>query len=247
VFGQRLLQARDNKPAVLDIEIEGRSGRTDKKDYSAQIVIHSRNAWNGDMDKLVYFVTPDDEQIFELNRAVVNELKIDPDKEVESIIKAHEIFNTLKEKGITYHRDPNIPFYRDDRVQYAVETLQLGSGDCDDLVVLYASCLESLGIRTAFVEVQDPNQDIAHVYLLFDTGIPPEQSSRISSNEKKFVIRSGNSRYKTIWLPVETTLIEQGFDTAWKTGALAYLEEGIVRNGISEGWVKVIDVNSSSL
>jgi hypothetical protein len=136
-----------------------------------------------------------------------------------------------------------MPFYKDDRVQFALETLHIGSGDCDDLVVLYASCLESLGIRTAFVQVQDPEQEIAHLYLLFDTGIPPEQGYKISSNEKRFVIRSGNSRHKTIWLPVETTLIEEGFDVAWEKGALAYLEEGVVRNGLAEGWVRVIDVN----
>jgi outer membrane protein W len=247
VFGSRLLQSGDNKPAILDIEIEGRAGQTEIKDFSTQIVIHSRNAWNGDMDKLVYFVTPNDDQIFTMNRNIVNELKFDSETDVESVVKAHTVFNSLRDKGITYHRDPNIAFYKDDRVQFAVETLRLGNGDCDDLTVLYASCLESLGIRTAFVEVQDPKQEIAHLYLLFDTDIPPEQGYRISSNEKRFVIRRGNSRKDTIWLPIETTVINRGFDEAWKTGALAYLEEGIMRNGISEGWVRVIDVNSGSM
>jgi hypothetical protein len=247
IFGPRLLKSGDNKPAILDIEVEGRAGQTEKKDYSTQIVIHSRNAWNGDMDKLVYFVTPNDDQIFTMNRNIVNELEIDTEKEVESVIKAHTVFNTLRDRGIKYHRDPNIAFYKDDRVQFAVETLRLGNGDCDDLAVLYASCLESLGIRTAFVEVRDPNQDIAHLYLLFDTGIPPEEGYRISTNEKRFVTRSGNSRNDTIWLPVETTVIDQGFEKAWEIGALAYLEEGIVRNGLSEGWVRVIDVNSGSM
>jgi outer membrane protein W len=247
VFGPRLLKAGDNKPAILDIEIEGRAGQTEKKDFSTQIVIHSRNAWNGDMDKLVYFVTPDDDQIFNMNRTIVSNLEIDPNEDVESLKKAHAVFNNLRDKGITYHRDPNIAFYKDDRVQFAIETIRLGNGDCDDLVVLYASCLESLGIRTAFVEVKDPKQEIAHLYLLFDTGIPPEQGYRISTNEKRFVIRSGNSRFDTIWLPIETTVIDKGFEKAWETGALAYLEEGIMRNGISEGWVRVIDVNSGSM
>ena len=247
VFGPRLLKAGDNKPAVLDIEVEARAGQTEKKDYSTQIVIHSRNAWNGDMDKLVYFVTPNDDQIFSMNRTIVSELEVDTEQDVESVVKANTVFNTLKEKGIRYHRDPNVAFYRDDRVQFAIETLRLGNGDCDDLVVLYASCLESLGIRTAFVEVKDPKREIAHLYLLIDTGIPPEEGHRISTNEKRFVVRSGNSRFDTIWLPIETTVIDQGFEKAWEIGALAYLEEGIVRNGLSEGWVRIIDVNSGSL
>jgi hypothetical protein len=247
IFGPRLLKAGDNKPAVLDIQVEGRAGQTETQDFSTQIVIHSRNAWNGDMDKLVYFVTPDDDQIFTMNRTIVGQLEVDHETEVESVVKAHIIFNTLRDKGIRYHRDPNIAFYKDDRVQFAHETIRLGNGDCDDLVVLYASCLESLGIRTAFVEVKDPNEEIAHLYLLFDTGIPPDEGHRISTNEKRFVVRSGNSRFDTIWLPIETTVIDQGFEKAWELGALAYLEEGIVRNGLSEGWVRVIDVNRGTL
>jgi len=243
LFGPHLLQSANRKPAVLDIEIEGRAGQIEKKDFSTQILIHSRNAWNGDMDKLVYFVTPDEAQVFTMNRGIVNQLEFDSAKEVESVAKALAVFNALRDKGIVYHRDPNIPFYKDDRVQFAVETLSIGSGDCDDLVVLYASCLESLGIRTAFVEVRDPDQEIAHLYLLFDAGIPPEEGDKISSNEKRFVVRAGNSRFKTIWLPVETTLIERGFDIAWENGAMTYLEEGILRNGLAEGWVRVIDVN----
>ena len=155
-----------------------------------------------------------------MNRTIVSELEVDTEQDVESVVKANTVFNTLKEKGIRYHRDPNVAFYRDDRVQFAVETLRLGNGDCDDLVVLYASCLESLGIRTAFVEVKDPKREIAHLYLLFDTGIPPEEGHRISTNEKRFVVRSGNSRFDTIWLPIETTVIDQGFEKAWKLALL---------------------------
>jgi hypothetical protein len=247
VFGPRLLKANASKPAILDIEIEGRAGQTEKKDYSTQILVHSRNSWNGDMDKLVCFVTPEDDQIFNMNRSIISELEIDKETQVESVVKAHMVFNTLRDKGIRYHRDPNTAFYKDDRVQFAVETLQLRNGDCDDLVVLYASCLESLGIRTAFVQVKDPTKEIAHLYLLFDTGTLPQEGYRISTNEKKFVVRSGNSQHDTIWLPIETTVLDHGFDKAWETGALAYLEESIVRNGLSEGWVKVIDVNSGSL
>ena len=96
------------------------------------------------------------------------------------------------------------------------------------------------------MEVKDPDQEIAHLYLLFDTGIPPDEGHRNSTNEKRFVVRSGNSRNDTIWLPIETTVMDQGFNKAWELGALAYLEEGIVRNGLSEGWVRIIDVSSGT-
>ena len=117
------------------------------------------------------------------------------------------------------------------------------SGDCDDLVVLYSSLLESVGIKTSFVEVRDPEKELAHVYLIFHSGLTIDQAHLISSNEKKYIIREIDANIKNIWIPIETTLINRGFEEAWDTGALSYLQEAILRNGISEGWVKIIDIN----
>ena len=227
---------------MLDKEIEARAGRTLKKSISAQIIVHSRNAWNGEMDRLSLFVTPDDEQILNLSRKIISEKQLDNSSELNNFNKARILFDELKARGIHYHSDPNIIFYKDDRVQYASETLELNNGDCDDLVVLYSSLLESLGINTAFVEVRDPQKDIAHLYLLFDSGLLPNMGHLISSNEKRYIVRKKLNEQQSIWIPVETTLIERGFDEAWQAGAITYLQEGVIRNGIEEGWMRVIDV-----
>ncbi|MCK5076182.1 MAG: hypothetical protein KAR38_07385, partial [Calditrichia bacterium] len=131
---------------------------------------------------------------------------------------------------------------QDDRVQFADETQKLGTGDCDDLVVLYASLLESLGINTAFIEVQDPEKKIAHLYLMFNTDLSPDEAFKISSNEKKYIIRTGDKNQRSVWIPVETTLIEEGFEKAWEMGATSYLQETVLKAGLAEGWVKVLDV-----
>jgi len=242
IFGKRLLEATRREPAVIDIEIEARAGRTITRAVSAQVTIHSRNAWNGEMDKLALFVTPDNEEILSLSRGIVSEKGIKDNNGLVNFQKAQIIFDELKNRGIHYHRDPNIVFYKDDRVQFATETLNLGNGDCDDLVVLYASLLESLGINTAFVEVRDPQKEIAHLYLIFDSDLQSNQGQLISSNEKRFILRENQRGQSKIWIPVETTLIEQGFEEAWTSGAMAYLQEGIIRNGLEEGWVRIIDV-----
>ncbi len=242
IFGSRLLQANQRQPAVLDIEVEARAGRIVKKEFSASITIHSRNAWNGEMDKLVFFVTPEDEEILKLSRGMVTQQRIHDKNLSGNFTKAQIIFDELKKRGIHYRRDPNIVFYKDDRVQFATETLNLGTGDCDDLVVLYASFLESLGINTAFIEVQDPQKETAHLYLIFDSDLDSNQGQLISSNEKRFVIRENQNGQSKIWIPVETTLIEQGFEEAWRSGALSFLQEGIIRNGIEDGWVRIIDI-----
>lgn len=242
IFGSQLQNVVNRKPAVLDLEIEARGGQVLKKEFSAQLVVHNRNAWNGEVDKLGFFVTPDNKDILNFTRTLVDKMNVSERKELEYFKKAQVIFDELQKKGIYYHRDPNIPFYKDDRVQYALETIRIGSGDCDDLVVLYTSLLESLGINTAFIEVKDPKKDIAHLYLMFDSGLHVNQGNLISSNEKRYVIRELSSNQKSIWIPVETTLIESGFEEAWKAGATEYLQEGVLRNGIAEGWVKIFDV-----
>ncbi|MBN1781801.1 transglutaminase domain-containing protein [bacterium] len=243
LFGPDLLTVENREPAVIDLEIEARAGVTLKKSFSAQVVMHSRNAWNGEIDKLTVFVTPDDPEILELSRSY---LKADTVAEAADPMKLHQariLFDALGTKGLTYQADPNIPYDRDDRVQFAPKTLSLGTGDCDDLVVLVASLFESVGIRTAFVDVRDPQTPQGHVYLMFDTGLSPDGIGRITGNEKRIVIRENASGESTIWIPVETTLIQAGFETAWKTGATQYMEEAVLRQGLEEGWVNVIDVD----
>lgn len=109
------------------------------------------------------------------------------------------------------------------------------------MVVLYASLLESVGINTAFVEVRDPQKELAHLYLMFNSGLHASQGNVISSNDKRYIIRENASGQNMVWIPIETTFVEQGFEEAWKAGALAYLQEGDLRNGLTEGWVKIID------
>ncbi len=189
-------------------------------------------------------MTSDDEKVLQVSRKFIREQKTEDSDSTAAgnLPAAKAIFEALGKMGLQYQRDPNIPFYKDDRVQFATETLNLGHGDCDDLVVLYASLLESAGINTAFVEVTDPQKDLAHLYLLFDAGLTASEGNLISSNEKRYVIREDTRGKKIVWIPIETTLLSRGFEEAWKTGALEYLQDGIVRQGLAENWVKVIDV-----
>ena len=243
LLGPKILYADKREPGVVDIKIEARTGNQQTKSLSVNVTIHSRNAWNGQVDRLPFFITPENEDIVQLSRDLIKNLKLSQSDLTTKFKSAQHIFNTLGKMNIKYQSDPNIPFYQDDYVQYADETISRKTGDCDDLVVLYNSLLESLGIKTAFIQVQDPDEELAHLYMMFDTGLLPEQGYLISSNEKRFIIHEHNSNKKTLWIPVETTLIEEGFEEAWISAAEAYLKDGVVRNGFLEGWIKIININ----
>jgi hypothetical protein len=243
VFGSDITQVSSREPAVLDIAVEGRARTTLRKEFSAQLTVHTRNSWNGEVDKLGFFVTPENEEIMQLSRGLTQNVSDSIPTELKSFHYAQVIFQGLNQKDIRYQNDPNVPFYQDDRVQFADETLQLRSGDCDDLVILYSSLLESVGINTAFIQVKDPEQSIAHLYLIFDSGVEPDNASYISTNEKRYLIRENQHGKRSLWIPVETTLIHDGFEKAWSNGALSYLKDAEVRHGLQDGWVQIIDVN----
>ena len=240
-FGPRLLNNRRDRTAILDMDVEVRAATTYREELTAEVVIRGKNAWNGDMEWLPLFLTPEKESIRELARRTALNIEEPIEPGLEKFIHAKALFNRLSELDINYLPDANIPFYKDDRVQFAEETVDAGSGDCDDLVVLYASLLESLGIQTAFVEVRDPGKELAHLYLLFNTGLRADEGSRISDNEKRYIVRENSLGQGMVWIPVETTLLENGFREAWNYAAMAWLQDGVLRNGLAEGWVRVID------
>jgi hypothetical protein len=111
------------------------------------------------------------------------------------------------------------------------------------MAVLFASLLGSIGIPTAFVDVVPPGRpDSSHIYLLFDTGIDPRFGHMISNNPKRYVVRRNSRGEQTIWIPVETTAIDRGFDEAWTRGAREYFDDVEIGFGIVRGWVRVVDI-----
>jgi len=237
-FKKNLLDIERHRNVILDMDVSVRAAKSYTTNLTSQLVIHNRNAWNGEIDKLHLYLDTENPDIRAFARSAA--LAVEEQSGVY-IQRAAAIFNRLAELGIQYLPDPNIPFYQDDRVQFADETLDLGSGDCDDLTVLYASMLESIGIQTAFVQVRDPEKEIAHLYVILNTGATLENSHVVSSNEKRFIVRENSAGVNTIWLPVETTMLDQDFESAWTFAATAWLKEAQLRNGLADGWVKIFD------
>jgi hypothetical protein len=126
--------------------------------------------------------------------------------------------------GLSYQKDPSNPFEKAvqsravDYVQYPRETLKRRSGDCDDLVNLYASALESVTVPTA------------NVLLMFRAD--PAATGPLGLPADMTVSHDGD-----VWIPVEVTWIGKPFDEAWKEGARAYREAG--------DKAKVIDVHEA--
>ena len=98
-----------------------------------------------------------------------------------------------------------------DLVAYPRETLGSRTGNCSGSSVLLAACLENVGIRTKFLLTSD------HIFFMYNTELPPKNGYMISPNEKDYIINEG-----TVWVPLEATMINKSYVTAWKTAADEY-------------------------
>lgn len=211
--------------------------------YQIPVIIRGRNDWNGDISQLKYFITPDDPDVLKFARNAIQKSNVNYSSYsmLAKFENAKTIFNELS-NVVTYINDPN---HSTDIVQYPAETLNLHAGDCEDITVCYSALLASVGIDVALIDVIPPdNPKNAHIYMMFDTELPVENAILISENSKKYIVRKNSEGKESIWIPVETTLISKGFIDAWNYGASEYFNNAIIKNGLIEGWIRILDLNS---
>lgn len=230
-----------------DVSVSASTDRGPVEDRrQTRILIRARNDWDGDVSRLRYFVTPRDSGILKFSRTYLSAYKALLDTvpaERIALEEAKILYNEFAAR-LLYVHDPKETA---DYVQYPSETLSLRGGDCDDLSVCYSAILGSIGVATAFVDVVPPDRpDGAHVYVLFDTGIDPGRAGLVSSNPKRYIVRSSTAQGRpTVWVPVETTLMSRGFEAAWAAGSQQYFDDVEVGLGLARGWVRLVDVGDA--
>jgi len=146
------------------------------------------------------------------------------------------LFESLGLYGMKYVIDPNSSYdelsQSDtalDYLQFPVQTLTYRAGDCDDLSILYSALLEAVGVETAFVTVP------GHIYVAFALDLSQEDSSRLFSNREDLIFQENDT-----WIPVEITMIDEGFLAAWRQGAKQWRENRATETAaffpIREAW-----------
>lgn len=220
---------------------------------SLPVTIYGKNAWSGNTWELKYFVAPDDPAI--RNHAKL--LYLNAIANTETLTNPSDKFLCLQSflealgKTMRHIPDPTTTMTID-QVQYPVETLSKGGGDCEDLVVFLASSLMAVGMQAAVVDVRPKiSEDISfptaapgtigHVFLLVDTGIEVEFMNTLGLSDFQGLTRKNARGKNTIWLPLEATALSNGFSTAWQEGVRQYYHEVIENDGMAKGWVHVYD------
>jgi tetratricopeptide (TPR) repeat protein len=185
--------------------------------YTETLRVYHRNAMTWDDDrKAASFVTAKDPAILQFSKQVAGEVRNTGATAVNHKFReAMGIFNALRIYGINYVIDPASSYAELseaeaslDYLQFPVQTLNYRAGDCDDLSILYSALLESVGIETAFVTAP------GHIYMAFNLDMDPEEAEKLFKYPEDLIISEGKT-----WLPVEITMIKDGFLNAWQNGA----------------------------
>ncbi len=240
LFTDRILAVTEGTKVSAELIVEYTYlGKELRQTQVESLRVYDRNAMTWDDDrKATSFVTARDPAILLYARNVTSVVRERVDSKAlnENFRTAVGLFESLGVYGISYVPDNKTPFteaYQNkqaiDYLQFPAQTLYYKGGDCDDLSILYAALLESVGIRAAFITVP------GHIYLAFELGMSKAEARNTFHNPEELVFSESG-----VWLPVEVTEVRSGFAKAWQMGARQWRENAARGSAalleVREGW-----------
>ncbi len=239
VLNTIVFEVEEDLPVQASIRVTGRGATGEVvQRHTETVTLHRRTALTWDeTERLAAFITPNENNVsqfsFSAVTAVQDELVVGFPRPFTRVAR---IVDTLALYGISYVADPRTPISAIlgdsavvDTVRVPRTTLLNRAGDCDDTSALVASLLEAAGIATAIVTTPD------HVLIAFDTG-EPASNAWIYESAGYVVV----AREDTLWMPLETTVLREGFvetleaatrriDAAGGVDGIGFIETGRAR------------------
>ncbi len=224
LFADRILGVREDANMAVELAIDYTlNGRKQRRTVTEALRLYNRNALTWDDDrKAAGFISAKDQEVLRVSKLVAGVVRKEGPASVDLTMRiGMGMLEAMSAYRISYVRDPNTPTYEAasknasviDFLQFPNQTLKLRGGDCDDLSILYASLLESVGIETAFITVP------GHIFAAFALDMKPQEAKRVFLDERELIVQDGK-----VWIPVEITMVGNRFLNAWQTGAREWNE-----------------------
>lgn len=223
LFTDDILSVTEGDTAAAEILVSyDYLGRRQELSIPISVEINNRNALTWDDDrKAAALVTAKDPAVLGFAKGIAGSIRAEHSTAVNDTFRiALGLFEALDIYGISYIPDPSTPYIElsekptsVDYCQFPIQTFSYRAGDCDDISILYAALLESVGIETAFVTVP------GHIFVAFNLGLAPEKAAEIFENTSELIFRDDET-----WVPVEITLVKDGFLKSWQVGAREWRE-----------------------
>ncbi len=233
-FNQKVLELQEDMIVQAEVTVAWTAGGAEQSvSRAVGVTLHRNSAltWD-DTRKIASFITPNEQTISGFAARVLASGRKENGALSERTFQAMRIIEALGLYGLTYVPDPDSPVSRAlgssevvDTVRFPRTTLYNRTGDCDDTTSLLCSLLESAGIRTAVLTSP------GHIFMAFDSGEPSESAFYLADASHEVLTRAGDS-----WIPVETTILTQGFMAAWESAT------ALVRSARATGNLEFIPV-----
>ena len=197
-------------------------GRRFTKKVPLTLRILDRNSMTWDDDrKAACFITPKDPTVLLFSKNTAGLVRERDNSPIDLKLRiAIGIFEALRLYGMNYVIDPQSSYIEAssdaqvlDYLQFPSQSLTFRAGDCDDLSILYSALLESVGIETAFITIP------GHIYMAFSLDMSERDAKKEFTHTEDLLFIDD-----TAWVPVEITLVTDGFMKAWRTGARQWRE-----------------------
>jgi tetratricopeptide (TPR) repeat protein len=216
LLNEAALEVQEDLPLQAQLTVHYTDARGEHTvEISRPVTLYRRTAisWD-DTGKLAAFITPNEDTVA---GAAFKLLGTDgilfPVS--RTFASAARLCDSLGALPLSYVKDPQSPIEAVlgasgsiDTVRFPRTTLAYRGGDCDDTTALLASLLEALGISTAIMTSP------GHVFLAFDSGEPEANAWMFNAPGFRTVTHKG-----TLWIPVESTVLSDGFADAWRAAS----------------------------
>lgn len=225
VFTSKVLTLTEGDKALATVTVSWTAGGTEtRKDFVQTVRFLGLNAmtWDDD-DRAAAFVTANDPLVQQFRSAVVTNVDTAVTAVDKNLRTAMALHQALVKYGLKYWTDPKSAYETVttttsavDYLQFPAQTLQLKTGDCDDLSILACALLESSSVESAFVTVP------GHIFVAFALALAPDKATSMFAKPGDLIFKNDKA-----WVPWEITALSGGFLKAWETGALEWRSNDI--------------------
>lgn len=158
------------------------------------------------------FISTNSQEVLEFSKYLVgiarNHLRTGLNRNMQFAMYLNE---GLRLSGIKYDKSTDTPYeinHMDvsalDYIQYPYQTLTYKSGDKDDIGILYMSMLESVGIRAAFIPLEND------FIVAFNLGLSASKADTLFDGFDRILVVEDE-----VWIPVSMNSFNEGFVNSW--------------------------------
>ncbi|WP_407398604.1 tetratricopeptide repeat protein [Treponema sp.] len=213
-FSQEILRFTEDGKILGEVVIEYNFlGSKKESVHSVVLDVYNRNAFMwADPAAMASFISPDTPEIQEFAKYVAgfarNNFKTGINRNL--VIAAH-MSEAVRLSKISIEKDESSPYeeyHRQmtvDSIKYPLQTMNMMGGDLDEIGILLASCLESVGVGTGYIPLDDD------MIVLVDMGIKPTGAGNNFTDTSGLIIDS-----EKVYFGISVKSLPKGFTRARK-------------------------------